>query len=284
MIAEAVWAPGRHMGSNTLASLRLGRFGVHALGVSRHRQVPQGGELTSLRLQPADRLLLEGSPEGLLAAADETDLINISESRSRSYRRKKAPIAIAALVGVVLLAAMDVMPITALAFLAIAVILVFRCIDADEAWQSINGDILVLIFAMLAIGTGLEKSGAVHLIVETVEPWIAVSSPLVVLGAVYFLSMLLTETVTNNAVAVILTPIAIGLANGLDIDARPLVVAVMFGASASFATPIGYQTNTMVYAAGNYRFTDFLKIGVPMNLIVGIATCAAIAIFMPFSR
>ena len=96
--------------------------------------------------------------------------------------------------------------------------------------------------------------------------------------------MLLTETVTNNAVAVILTPIAIGLAKDLGIDPRPLVIAVMFGASASFATPIGYQTNTMVYAAGNYRFTDFLKIGVPMNLIVGVATCAAIAVFMPFAK
>ena len=102
------------------------------------------------------------------------------------------------------------------------------------------------------------------------------ASPLVVLVCLYFLTTILTEMVTNNAVAVIMTPIAIGLAQQMGIDARPLLVAVMFAASASFATPIGYQTNTLVYAAGDYRFTDFLKIGVPMMIIVGAATCAAI--------
>jgi di/tricarboxylate transporter len=184
----------------------------------------------------------------------------------------------------VALAAINVMPITGLAFLAIAAILLFRCIDADEAWQSINGEILILIFAMLAIGTALEKTGAIQLVINGARPFLLGSSPLVVLAVLYFIAMVLTEFVTNNAVAVILTPIAIGMAQGLGIDARPLVVAIMFGASASFATPIGYQTNTMVYAAGNYRFSDFLKIGVPMNLIVGLATCLAIAFFMPFAK
>jgi di/tricarboxylate transporter len=283
MIVEAVWAPEWYTGTTTIDNLHLSRFGVRVLAIGRQTTIAEL-DSSSLRLRPADKLLLEGTPEGLHAAAEENNLIDLSEPRSRSFRRKKAPIAIAALVGVVVLAAMNVMPITALAFLAIAVILVSRCIDADEAWQSINGDILVLIFAMLAIGKGLETTGALSLIVETVHPWLAKSSPLTVLAALYLLSMLLTETVTNNAVAVILTPIAIGLAKDLGIDPRPLVVAVMFGASASFATPIGYQTNTMVYAAGNYRFADFLKIGVPMNLIVGLATCAAIAFFMPFSR
>ena len=100
---------------------------------------------------------------------------------------------------------------------------------------------------------------------------------------VYFLAVGLTELITNNAVAVVLTPIAIGVAEGLGLDSRPLLVAIMMGASTSFATPIGYQTNTMVYASGSYRFVDFLRIGLPMNLIVGIATCIAISILTPFS-
>jgi di/tricarboxylate transporter len=100
----------------------------------------------------------------------------------------------------------------------------------------------------------------------------------------YFLAVGMTELITNNAVAVVLTPVAIGIAEGLGIDSRPLLVAIMMGASASFATPIGYQTNTMVYASGNYRFTDFLRIGIPMNLIVGIATCVAISLLMPLSK
>jgi len=101
----------------------------------------------------------------------------------------------------------------------------------------------------------------------------------VALLAVYFIASVMTELVTNNAVAIVFTPLAIGLAEVVGIDARALVVAVMFGASASFATPIGYQTNTLVYGAGDYRFADFLKIGVPMNVIVGIVSCMAIWFF-----
>ncbi|MGB6388014.1 MAG: SLC13 family permease [Methyloceanibacter sp.] len=283
VIVEAVLAASRDVPPRTVNEMRLGRFGVRLLGISRHRYLP-GLDLASVRLRAADGLLLEGTPEGLAAAAEETDLINITQPRSRSFRRRKAPIAIAALAAVVVLAAMNVMPIEGLAVLAVAGILLLKCIDAEEAWQSINGGILVLIFAMLAIGTGLEKTGAIHAIAHAIEPLLAASSTFVMLLILYFLAVLLTELITNNAVAVVLTPIAIGLAEGLGLDSRPLLVAVMMGASASFATPIGYQTNTMVYASGNYRFTDFLKLGVPMNLIVGLATCTAIAVLMPFSK
>jgi di/tricarboxylate transporter len=283
IIVEAVLAPGRGAAFKTVSELRLGRFGVRLLGISRHRYLP-GLELRSVRLRAADRLLLEGTPEGLAAAAEETDLINITQPRARSYRRPKAPIAIAALGGVVTLAALNVMPIEGLAVLAVAVILLTKCLDADEAWESINGGILVLIFAMLAIGTGLEKTGAIAAIIDAIEPVLATSSGFVLILILYFLAVSLTELITNNAVAVVLTPIAIGLAESLGVDSRPLLVAIMMGASASFATPIGYQTNTMVYASGNYRFTDFLRIGVPMNLIVGIATCVAISLLMPLSK
>lgn len=282
IIVEAVLAPGRGA-LRTFSDMRLGRFAVRLLGISRHRYLP-GLNLQSVQLRAADRLLLEGTPEGLAAAAEEADFINISQPRSRSFRRKKAPIAIAALGGVVLLAALNVMPIEGLAVLGVALILLLRCIDAEEAWESINGGILVLIFAMLAIGVGLEKTGAVRAIVGGIEPLLGQSSGFVLLAVVYFLAVVLTELITNNAVAVVLTPIAIGLAEGMGLDSRPFLVAIMMGASASFATPIGYQTNTMVYASGNYRFADFLRIGVPMNIIVGVATCIAIGLLMPLSK
>jgi len=110
----------------------------------------------------------------------------------------------------------------------------------------------------------------------TLSAWMAALPPLALIIAIYAATSVLTETVTNNAVAVIMTPIAIGIAGQNGVDPRPLIIAVMFAASASFATPIGYQTNTMVYAAADYRFSDFVKIGVPMNVIVGLATCFAI--------
>jgi len=133
---------------------------------------------------------------------------------------------------------------------------------------------------MLAIGLALQNAGTVDLMVDHLRPLLAVSSPLVLLVAVYAITSALTETVTNNAVAVIMTPIVIGLADAVPLDERQLIMAVMFGASASFATPIGYQTNTLVYGAANYKFTDFLKIGIPMNVVVGIATCIAIVNFV----
>ena len=129
---------------------------------------------------------------------------------------------------------------------------------------------------MLIIGAGLERSGGVQLIVQTIAPHLATLPPLVTLVAIYAISSVLTELVTNNAVAVLMAPIALGLAAQIGVDPRPFLIAVMIGASASFATPIGYQTNTLVYGAGNYRFTDFLKVGVPMNVAVGVASCAAI--------
>ncbi|MCP4781306.1 MAG: SLC13/DASS family transporter [Hyphomicrobium sp.] len=279
---EAILAPSRSE-AHVLEphELRLEKFGVQMLGLSRHGSNP-GADLASARLKPADRLLLRGTPDGLLGAAEEADLINLSEPRAKSYRRRKAPWAILAMAFVVLLAAFNVMPIVGLAWIAIAAILLLRCIDADEAWQSLDANILVLIVAMLIIGAGLEKSGAVDLVVKGVEPLLRDNSPFVSLIVIYFIAVVLTELITNNAVAVVLTPIAIGLADSLATDPRPLVVAVMFGASACFATPIGYQTNTMVYGAGNYRFSDFLRVGIPMNLIVGIVTCLAIYAFMPF--
>src|SRR5690606_3451297 len=112
-------------------------------------------------------------------------------------------------------------------------------------------------------------------------PLMATLPPLAILVILYFMTSLLTELVTNNAVAILVAPIAIGLAAQLGVDARPFLLAVMVGASATFATPIGYQTNTLVYGAGNYRFTDFLKVGIPMNLAVGAAACLTIyALFM----
>jgi di/tricarboxylate transporter len=181
------------------------------------------------------------------------------------------------LAGVVLLSAMNVLPVMVLALIGVGVVLITGCIDPEEAWRSIDGSVLVLIFAMLGIGSGLERIGTVDFVVSGVSPWLDVLPPLGLLLVLYFLTSLLTETITNNAVAIIMTPVVIGIGEATGNDPRALLIAVMFAASASFATPIGYQTNTMVYAAADYRFTDFLKIGVAMNLIVGLATCAAIS-------
>ena len=145
-------------------------------------------------------------------------------------------------------------------------VLITGCIDADEAFSYIEGRLLALIFAMLGVGAALQSSGAVAMIADALSPYLMTLPSFFIVLAVYLLASFLTEMVSNNAVAVVMTPIAIGLAASLGVDPRPLVVAVMIAASASFATPIGYQTNTLVYGPGGYKFTDFLRIGVPLNL------------------
>ncbi|MEM9370601.1 MAG: SLC13 family permease, partial [Pseudomonadota bacterium] len=130
--------------------------------------------------------------------------------------------------------------------------------------------LLALIFSMLAVGVALQDTGAVDLIVDFLFPWLSQLPPQLVLWIVFLMASLLTELVSNNAVAVVVTPIAISLATALGVDPRPFVVAVMVAASASFATPIGYQTNTLVYAPGGYRFTDYMRLGIPMNLGISV--------------
>jgi di/tricarboxylate transporter len=269
---------------NEAKHLRVGRtrigsrFGVQILGAHRHQHIP-GQDLGSVIVRPADKLLLEGAPEGLDAMTQQGYVVSVTETAGRAFRRAKAPVALAALGGVILLAACGVADISILAMLAVVAILVLRCIDSEEAWGSIDIGVLILIFAMLTIGIGMQRAGAIDLVAGWVAPWLAGTSPLVALIAVYLLTSTLTEMITNNAVALVMTPIVIGLAGQIGVDPRPLVVAVMFAASASFATPIGYQTNTLVYAAGNYRFADFLKLGIPMNIVVGLSTCIAIYFF-----
>jgi di/tricarboxylate transporter len=253
----------------------LSNLPARVLGIGRARHLP-GPDLGSVRLRAADSLLVAANDAAITELRANTNLIAEDTSHIRRFRRHRAPIAIGVLAGVVALAALGVLPVALLAMIGVGVVLVTRCVDAEEAWRSIDGSVLVLIFAMLGIGSTLEAIGTIDLIVGAISPWLTALSPFGVLLTLYFLTSALTETVTNNAVAVIMTPVAIGLAQATGQDPRALIIAVMFAASASFATPVGYQTNTMVYAAADYRFSDFMKIGLPMNIVVGLATCFAI--------
>ena len=278
---ETLISPGCKMVGKSLGQLRLRRrYGVYPLAVHRKNQ-NIGRQLDDLVVRVGDTLLLEGAPEDIQRLASDMDLVDVTKPSAREFRRSHAPIAIAALIGIVALAGLGVAPIFYLAVLAVAAVLVTRCIDADEAFGFVDGRLLALIFAMLAIGAALEASGAVKLIAEGLAPVLGRLPPFLIVWAIYLLTSVLTELVSNNAVAVVVTPIAIGLAQALGIDARPLVVAVMVAASASFATPIGYQTNMLVYGPGGYRFTDFMKIGIPLNLSVGLLASALIPLIWP---
>ena len=278
---EVLISPGCRMIGRSLGELRLRRrYGVYPLAVHRRNQ-NISGQLDDLVVRVGDTLLLEGAPADIQRLAADMNMVDVSRPTARAFRRKHAPVALAALLGVVVLAALGVAPILLLAVAAVALVLVTGCIDADEAFSFIDGRLLALIFAMLAVGAALESSGAVGLIVQALAPLFGQLSPFLIVWAVYLLTSVLTELVSNNAVAVVITPIAIGLGSTLGVDPRPLVVAVMVAASASFATPIGYQTNMLVYGPGGYRFTDFLRVGIPLNLSVGLLASALIPFIWP---
>lgn len=278
---EVLITPGCRMVGRRLGSLRLRRrYGVYTLAVHRKNQ-NIGLQLDDLIVRVGDTLLLEGTTEDIQRLAADMELVSVSQPAEREYRREHAPIALAALIGIVALAGFGVAPIFLLAILAVAVVLITRCIDADEAFAAVDGRLLALIFSMLAIGVALESSGAVKLIVEAIAPYLSMLPPFLVVWAIYLLTSVLTEMVSNNAVAVVVTPIAVGLADVMGMDARSLVVAVMVAASASFATPIGYQTNMLVYGPGGYRFSDFMKVGIPLNLSVGLLASLLIPFIWP---
>ncbi|WP_347817799.1 SLC13 family permease [uncultured Planktomarina sp.] len=278
---EVLVSPGCRMIGRSLGDLRLRRrYGVYTLALHRRDQNIKGA-LDHVVIKIGDTLLLEGAAEDIARLAADMDVLEVNAPSERAFRRSHSPIALMALFGLVGLAAFQVAPIFLLAVVAVAVVLVTRCIDAEEAFGFVDGRLLVLIFAMLAVGAALENSGAVALIAGGLAPYLAILPGFLIVWALYLLTSVLTEMVSNNAVAVVITPLAIGIAAQLGIDARPLVVAVMVAASASFATPIGYQTNMLVYGAGGYRFTDFLKVGIPLNLSIGVLASLCIPWFWP---
>ncbi|MCW2389146.1 di/tricarboxylate transporter [Sphingobium sp. B11D3B] len=277
LVVEAIISPGHPSIGNRMVEIPfLNVLPVRLLGITRHRH-DAGPTLADSRVRAADTVLVTGSEAAINALRENQNLIGVEETEGVAFRPTKAPIAVAALAGTIVFSALGLVPIMVAGLIAVGIVLAARCIDGDEAWGSINGDVLVLIYGMLCVGTALDQAGSITLLVNAMRPLLEGASPLVLLFIVYFASSALTEAVSNNAVAVIMTPIAIGLATTLGTDPRPLLIAVMFAASASFATPISYQTNTMVYAAGNYRFADFLRIGLPMNVVVGLTTCLALA-------
>ena len=273
---EVLITPGCLMVGRSLGQMRLRRrYGVYPLAVHRRNQ-NIGRQLDDLVVQVGDTLLLEGAPSDIQRLAADMDMVDVSHPSDRPFRRKHAPIVVAVLIAVVIGAAFNIAPIQYLAFVGVGIVLLTRAIDGDEALASVDGRLMALIFGMLGVGAGLEHSGAVERVVELVAPSLQGMAPWLLVLCVYALTSFLTEVVSNNAVAVIVTPIIIQLAVTLGVDPRPLVMVVMIGASASFATPIGYQTNTLVYGPGGYTFMDFIRFGVPINVISAIVVTIAV--------
>ncbi|MBP7001352.1 SLC13 family permease [Amaricoccus sp.] len=278
---ETLIMPDCKLVGRSLGSLRLRRrYGVYPLAVHRRSQ-NIGRQLDEVVVRVGDTLLLEGAPEDIRRLAADVDLVDLTEPADKPFKRERAPLVVLVLITIVTLAALDVASIQILSMMGVVALLATGTIEPEEAYNNVSASLLVLILAMLVVGAALDHSGAAQLVVDEISPSLATMSPLMVLFVLYFMTQILTEILSNNAVAVIVTPLAIALAHNLGLDPRPYVIAVMFAATLAFATPIGYQTNTMVYGPGGYKFTDFTRIGLPLNIVTGIAACLAIPYFWP---
>lgn len=282
VLMEASIGPNSHLRGRALGDLRLRRkYGLYVMAVHRNDQ-NISSRVDDIRLQFADTLLLEGPLEGIQRLMEDGGVINLSAPSQRAMRRSRAPIAVAVILGVMGLAAFDVMPIAGLSVIGAVIVMMTRCVDPEEAFDAIDWRILFLIFGMLGLSLGIEQTGTAQLLVETAVGLVGGFGPVAILAMVYVLTSILTEMVSNNAVAVLIGPIVIALALHLGLDPRPFIMAVMFAASASFATPIGYQTNTFVYSAGGYKFRDFLVVGLPLNILFAVVAVIVIPLFFPF--
>ncbi|MEG3179409.1 SLC13 family permease [Sphingomonas sp. LT1P40] len=200
----------------------------------------------------------------------------------RPLQPVKAAIALAIFVSAIVIAALGIAPIAASAFAGAVLLILLRVITADQAYGGLKPDILILIAGMVVIGIAMEESGLAATATEALVGSLHDLKPVIALIILYLVTMVLTELLSNATVAVLVTPIAVALAESLGVSPRPFLVAVMMAGSAAFATPFGYQTNVIVYQMAGYRYMDFVRIGLPLNLITFAVAIATIPIFFPF--
>jgi len=257
------------------------RYNAVVLAVARNGERLQG-KIGDIRLRPGDTLLLETHPQFLERQRVSSDFYLVSDlPDSEPVRHEKAPIAILILIFMVVLAGFGWLSMLKAAVLAAMLMLVTGCCAPTRALQSIEWSVLLVIGAALGISQAMQVTGAAAAIATTFLGIVG-SNPFLALAVVYGVTTLLTEMITNNAAAALMFPIAISVSQGLGVSYMPFVIAIMIGASASFSTPIGYQTNLMVYGPGGYKFTDFMRIGIPLNLLFwGMTICLAPLIY-PF--
>lgn len=281
-LLEAVVAPGSPLDGISLERSRFRQtFGATVLAI-RHRGELMRENFSDLPLRAGDALLVEVRRDHLAQLKANRAFVIASEVGLPDFRRSKIVPAALILIGVVALAALNILPIAVSAIAGCVLLVLTGCITLDEAYRAIEWRIIFLLAGVLTLGVALEKTGAAELISSGLVGTLGAYSPTLLLSGLFFLTMMLTNVMSNNATAALLAPIAIAAAQSLNLNARPFLIAVTFAASLSFMTPIGYQTNTLIYGPGGYKFADFLKVGTGLNIIFWILATLLIPRFRSF--
>jgi di/tricarboxylate transporter len=280
-LMEVMVGPNCAVAAHTLAETRFQqRYDATVLAV--HRQAVTIREnLEGLRLGMGDLLLVHGPLPALTALANEPGFIPLRVVESSSSDRPHLLVATGILVAVVLVAALGMLPIMTAALAGVVLTVFTGCVRMDELYSELDWSVVFLLAGLLPLGTAMESSGAAEWIVLGVTQALGQAGPELVIAGLFGVTALLTAAMSNAATAVVVTPIALTTSAALGMNPYALLVAVMFGASASFMTPVGYQTNVLIYGPGGYRFTDFLKVGLPLTLLLGIVVTFLVPVLWP---
>ncbi len=301
VMMEAVLGPGSTVLHKSLKQLNFRqRYGViivavHRMGVNLRER------FEDMRFMMGDTLLLEGPPEQMAQLFKERGFINLTRPKDTRPRHGKRWIALAILSAVCLMGSLAEthvagggtlltavgMPDLNFGLIALSgalLCVVTRCVDTSEIYEAMEWRILLLIIGTVGIGAGMEQCGLAEQLAKTIVGAFSRYGDVAVLSALYLIAVILTEFLSNAAVAAIITPIAMQTAFSLQVDPKPFVVAAMFGSTLAFSTPIGYQTNLLVYNAGGYKFTDFCRIGIPLTLLLWLLCTFLIPLIWPLTR
>lgn len=281
-LVEALVPPRSYLEGRTLAiSDFRRRFGCPVLAIQRRGKIMRE-RLEEIRLEGGDTLLLHCDPKCLNRVMRSSDLVATSELTELNLRKDKAITALSIVALVVILAALEIIPILTAALAGALGMIFTKCLTPEEAYQAIDWKVVFLLGGILPLGLALQQTGTAELLSSTfLKPLISLG-PYALLAGLYLLTAILTESMSNTAAAIILAPVAISAAGDLGVSPLPFLVAITFAASTSFSTPIGYQTNTMIYASGGYRFFDFTRIGLPLNIIFWAISIWLIPLLWPF--
>lgn len=276
-LVEAVLSPQSDVLGLTIRDARFrDRYGAVVLAVARGGE-RVSGNLGNIRLKPGDVLLLEARPAFVSRQRYNKDFLLINDLETEMPRHDRAWLSWCILLVLVGMAACGVMSMLNAALLGASLMILTGCCSVGQAQKSVDVPVILTIAASFALGGALEETGAAAFIAEGILAFGA-GEVLLTLFLVYCVVSFLTEVITNNAAAVLVIPVVLSMTSNMGVPAEPFVIAVMMAASASFATPLGYQTNMMVFGPGGYRFSDFVKVGLPMNVLVGLVTVAVIAV------
>ncbi|HSJ26039.1 MAG TPA: SLC13 family permease [Longimicrobiales bacterium] len=281
-LAELIVPPRSPVIGRSIRQLNFrNRFGLPVLGIQR-RGMPHTHRMRDVVLEPGDILLVNGSARELRQVHSSGELALLGTVDVPARRRRKLKYSVPIIIAVVILAAFEIVPILVSALLGVTAMFVTGCITPDEAYKDMDWMVIVLLGSIIPLGIAMQNTGTALLLATQLLNVISPLGLFGILAAFYLLTSLLTELISNNAAAVVMTPIAVAVGSSLGVSPMPFIIAVMFAASNSFMTPIGYQTNTFIYGPGGYKFSDFVRVGGPLNLLLLIVATFVIPIFFPF--